>query len=259
MKGLVVELCGLPGAGKSSLARDVVAGALALGADAPGVRMLTAAIGPEIPSTRRIARKLRLVTGETLRRPASAGGVGWNVARSGQGGVGPVASRWVQWEATQRLMAEARSAPGLHLFDEGVTQALWSLGIRGDPSATLDRLRRRAGRWDHPDLVAMLDLPIETVDARLSRRRSHHSRLQGTAEGALRRAELARGRELFERLLSWWAECLPADVWVIRMGDAATPSPHRASELLAAIDRLRASGAVAGPPERGGARLVQPT
>ncbi len=260
MTGFIVELCGLPGVGKSSLARDVAAGSAERG---DGVAMPTAAIGPEVGAVRRIGRKLRLVTEESLRRPVSSGEAAWRIARSGQGGIGPVASRWVQWEATQRLMAEARSTPGVHLFDEGVTQALWSLGLRGDSSATLGALGATTGRWDHPDLIAVLDRPIETVDARLRRRGSRHSRLQDSTDDALRRAELSRGKDLFDRLVEWWAECLPAQVTIIRMieGDGSPPA-IQASGLLAAIDRRQAPGAAVGPDgpsEAEGPRLVQPT
>lgn len=223
---MVVELCGLPGAGKSYLVREVSASATEGAVD---IRLPTEAIGPDVPRMRRIGRKLRLVTGETLRRPASSTDAMRRIVGSGQGGVGPISSRWVQWATTQRLMSVARSTPGVHLFDEGVTQALWSLGLRGDPSTTLAALGRTAGRWEHPDRVIVLDLPIELIDRRLSERGSRHSRLQDVADPAARRAELAKGKELLDRLLDWWTEVLPSDVTVTRMGADAGP------DLLATI------------------------
>jgi hypothetical protein len=237
---LVVELCGLPGAGKSYLAREVRASAAGGDVD---IRLPTAAIGPDVPAVRRIGRKLRLVTEETLRQPVPSADALRRIVGSGQGGVGPISSRWVQWVATQRLVALARSTPGVHLFDEGVTQALWSLGLRGDPSETLAALRRTVGRWERPDLIIVLDLPIELIDRRLSERGSRHSRLQDL-DAEERRAELAKGKELLDRLADWWVEVLPSDVSVARMGEGAFSSQSGGnSELLAAITgRLHASG-----------------
>ena len=240
---LVVELCGLPGAGKSTFAREVLASSTE---GSVRVRLPAEATGPEVPRVRRIGRKLRLVTGETLRQPASSVDAMRRIAASGQGDVGSISSRWVQWVATQRLMTVARSTPGVHLFDEGVTQALWSLGLRGDPSTTLAALRRSVGRWEHPDHVIVLDLPIELIDRRLSERGSRHSRLQDVADAGARRAELARGRELLDRLLDWWGEVLPSDVSVTRMGEGACSSPSGGgSELLATITRRPHASGVA--------------
>jgi len=232
---LVVELCGLPGAGKSYLAREVLASAAG---GSVHVRLPTEAVGPEVPRVRRIGRKLRLVTGETIRRPVPSVDTMRRIVGSGQGGMRPVSSRWVQWVATQRLMAVARSTPGVHLFDEGVTQALWSLGLRGDPSTTLAALRRTVGRWEHPDHIIVLDLPVELIDRRLSERGSHHSRLQAVADATARRAELAKGQDLLDRLLDWWVEVLPSDVSVTRMGEEACSSRSGGGmELLATITR----------------------
>jgi AAA domain len=238
---LVVELCGLPGAGKSSLAREVLASAPEGDVH---IRVPTEAIGPEVPTVRRIGRKLRLVTGETVRQPVPSADAMRRIVGSGQGGVGPISSRWVQWVTTQRLMAVARRTPGVHLFDEGVTQALWSLGLRGDPSSTLAALRRTVGRWDHPDRIIVLDPPIELIDRRLSERGSRHSRLQDVADATARRAELTKGKELLDRLIDWWIEVLPSDVTITRMGeDACSSRSGGGSGLLATITgRPHASG-----------------
>lgn len=238
---LVIELCGLPGAGKSYLANEVRAAAAG---DKLDIQMPTGAVGPAVPSVRRIGRKLRLVTEATLRQPVRSADAMRRIAGSGQGGAGPITSRWVQWVATQRLMAVARSTPGVHLFDEGVTQALWSLGLRGDLSTILAALRQTVGRWEHPDLIIVLDLPIELIDRRLSERPSRHSRLQDLDDAEERRAELAKGKELLDRLADWWVDVLPSDVSVARMDEAACSSPSGAgSGLLAVItDRLHARG-----------------
>ena len=50
--------------------------------------------------------------------------------------------RCVQWAITQRLLTSAGRSPGVHLFDEGLLQSLWSVGLRGDVTPTLRSLEQ---------------------------------------------------------------------------------------------------------------------
>ncbi len=141
------------------------------------------------------------------------------IRRSGQPGPGEAASRWVQWASTQALMSRARRAPGVHLFDEGVIQALWSLGLRGDPADVLQTLADSAGRWSRPDLVVVVDPPIDLLVRRLRDRPSQHSRVQRIDDDDELHAELVRGRSLLESLLAWWGEVAEDEASVVRIGD----------------------------------------
>ena len=194
---VIVELCGLPGAGKTSLSRAIGGGRAGFAVTRPN-----RTVAPDIPDVPRIARKLGLVAEEALRRGAFELEMAHLIGRSRQPGLGGAAARWVQWASTQALMRRARDVPGVHLFDEGVLQALWSLALRGDPAATLRALGGSVGRWSSPDLVIVVDPPVELVARRLSDRRSTHSRLQPSTDDAELRAELVRGRAIFDRLLS---------------------------------------------------------
>jgi hypothetical protein len=94
----------------------------------------------------------------------------------------------------------------VHVFDEGVLQALWSLALRGDPSAILRTLGDSTGRWAAPDLVIVVDPPVDLLVGRLRGRSSQHSRLQRSTDDVELHAELVRGRSLMERLVAWWEE-----------------------------------------------------
>ncbi len=213
-RSCIVELCGLPGAGKTSIATDLgrEEGSLITSRPALG-------IGPEVPAARRLSRKLGLVASASIRRPALEATMARGIRRSGQPGPGEAASRWVQWASTQALMSRARRAPGVHLFDEGVIQALWSLGLRGDPADVLQTLADSAGRWSRPDLVVVVDPRIDLLVRRLRDRPSQHSRVQRIDDDDELHAELVRGRSLLESLLAWWGEVAEDEASVVRIGD----------------------------------------
>ena len=153
----IVELCGLPGAGKTWLAS-------ALGQEEGTLvtSMPALGIGPEVPTARRLSRKLGLVAAASIRRPALEATMAKRIWRSGQPRPGDTASRWVQWTGTQALMSRARQAPGVHLFDEGVIQALY---LRNTASKT-------------PLLAAVGPLQFEVVQFRLESEYGAESRLE---------------------------------------------------------------------------------
>jgi len=213
---VIVELCGLPGAGKTSLAEAVAGVELGFPLARPAL-----GIAPEVARGRRLVRKFGLVAGEATRRPVMEARIALRLARSGQPGPGQAASRWVQWASTQSLLRKARGADQVHLFDEGVLQALWSLSLRGDPSATLATLSRSVGRWTSPDLVIVVDPPVELVADRLRDRPSAHSRLQRLADDAELHAELVRGRALLDGLIAWWEATASAGAPVMRIAGAS--------------------------------------
>lgn len=86
-------------------------------------------------------------------------------------------------------------------MEEGLTQALWSIGSRGDVTEMLDH----ASSAGHPsaDVVVLVRAPIALVRRRLDERSSRHSRLQRVADDAIDE-ELARGEALLDRLVEWW-------------------------------------------------------
>ncbi len=196
---LLIEFCGLPGAGKSHLAGALLASLRREGIPA---RAGDASIAPDIAPVRRIPRKLLAAGREVLSDPAGAARVGLAIARAERDAV-DVVSRSLQWFVTQRVLDRAAGRAGVHVFGEGVLQALWSIGLRGDPDALLELLDAGAARWIRPRVLVVVNAPTDVADARLGARRSSHSRTQalGAAE---RTAELRRGRELLESLVEWW-------------------------------------------------------
>lgn len=252
-RAVIVELCGLPGAGKTSLAS-------ALGHVQDGASFLrpTLGIAPDVSAERRLARKLGLVAVETIRRPVLEAKIASRIGRSGQPGTVEAVSRWVQWASTQSLMGRARGTPQVHLFDEGVVQALWSLALRGDPAATLGTLSGSVGRWSFPDVVIVLDPPVELLVRRLRDRRSAHSRLQRLSDDAELHAELVRGRALLDRLITWWRSAAPAEASVIRIGGAYHDPGVVMHAIDAAVHRIDAKPPIVAVGGREGASAAGP-
>jgi hypothetical protein len=195
-RALVVELAGLPGSGKSALAS-----ALGRAAAEAGVTLALprARIGPEAPAPARLGRKLGLVVAAAAARPA--GSVGTWGAIAGSQRTGRLA-RVVQWSSTEGVLATAARREGVQLLDEGVVQALWSIGLRGDVRPVL-RALDADGRVPLPDVVVAVRLDTDVIERRLAARRSRHSRVQAVADPRARRRELERGQELLDSLLAW--------------------------------------------------------
>ena len=232
--GLVVELFGLPGVGKSSFAAELLRASTAQGLR---LERAGAVIDPGVPGWRRVGRKVVLALGECARRPLRSGIAARAVLRSQDRDIRRGMPRWLHWLVVQRLLSSALDGPGVHLFDEGALQALWSIGLRGDVAPILGRIEGAPGRWALPHLVVFLDAPLEEIDRRLSARASRHSRVQHAADPRSRRAELERGAGLAARILRWW-EGGGGERPVVRVdAGPGTSLRHAASQVIGRIGR----------------------
>lgn len=194
----VVELCGLPGVGKT-----FVADRLAVALDEVGLaaRHDDRGVGPDVPVVLRLGRKGRLVVSRVISQPTTTARALLRIATEQHGGRDAIA-RSVQWLVTQGLLEQARRGIGVRLLDEGLMQSLWSIGLRGGVDRLLDVLDT-SGAWVEPDVVVAVEAPLGTVRRRLGARSSAHSRTQRLPEAEVL-SELRRGEELLRRLLDWW-------------------------------------------------------
>ncbi len=217
-----MELCGLPGSGKTTLARTLVEVLAVAGVEAT---VLDTPISAAVGRSARVARRLGLASTAVVRRPVpSARAAAWFA--TGRQSPGDAASAFVQWLAVQSLVDRADGAASVHLLEEGAVQTLWTALLRADGPPAAGSAWALLPRSARSDLVVLVDVPLATASARLARRRSRHSRTQ-LLDPKARRAELVRGRDLLEDLV---AHCpLP----VVRVAGDDERSARQTAEAVA--------------------------
>ena len=191
--GLVVELCGLPGSGKSALAEATCAalrrhGVEAVVADLP--------VSAAAPASARVRRKVLAAAAAAAGDPVATARVVRAVAGSRptpRDGLGLAA----QWLTVRGLQRAARARVGVSLVEEGVVQTLWSLALRAPEDGA--GVPRMLDAWS-PDLLVVVDAPLDVLLGRLESRASRHSRTQRLAVDR-REPELERGRLLLDLLV----------------------------------------------------------
>jgi hypothetical protein len=216
----IVEFFGLPGVGKSYVAALTRQGLSDLGIAS---RLADRRVGPDMTGHVRVRRKLGLVSSQGLSHPLRSIRVVRGIW-AGQRDPSSALSRSVQSLVTQGLFARARRRGGVHLFEEGILQTLWSVGLRGRLDGMLRLLGEDAPQPTLPDLAVVVDAPIRVILSRLRSRGAHHSRTERLA-GDEQEAELTRGEELLVELLAWW-ESAGGPGRVVRVNNAGDGAPN---------------------------------
>ena len=206
---LVVEFCGLPGSGKSSVAAHTCRALRSAGVEA---YVADLAVSAAAARPARVVRRAGLALRQAVRGPSDAAQVARLVAATGQS-PRDGAALLAQLLAVQRLVARARRRNGVALLEEGLVQTLWSVALRSRVDCA-DELDRWLATTASPDLVVLVDAPTGMVLDRLAARPSRHSRTQRLGPRELVR-ELGDGRRLLDRLL-------PRDALTVR-NDGTVP------------------------------------
>ena len=82
------------------------------------------------------------------------------------------------WLLVTALLRRSRNKTGIHLFDQGVLQGLWSIGFEADRDGTLKFLqhpRSQVAGW--PSLVIDVHASLEQLEARIRARPANRSRV----------------------------------------------------------------------------------
>lgn len=180
MTGLRVEFCGAPGAGKTTLATAVAERLDGAGhaVDSPARRIAST------QRPRRIAAKALLGARRALREPTATAAEVRTLARTDQQGLADLVRVTFNWQFVRELACrhgtggDAR-AHDVILYDQGIFQALWSVGFSAaDDWAAMRRLTLPAGCL--PDLLVVVRADAGTLAARLAEREGGDTRVEET-------------------------------------------------------------------------------
>lgn len=162
----VVEFVGLPGSGKTTLARTIAATLRASGVDVlePVARV------NELGRARRGVTKFAYCAREGLRAPAATAALARLVAESRQPNLALAAKNLTNLVLQRALAIPARPADVV-IHDQGVFQSLWSLNLQARNPPLLDAaLYARVAGGARRRLVVFLDADVARVLERLSMR-----------------------------------------------------------------------------------------
>jgi thymidylate kinase len=197
---VIIELCGVPGAGKSTIAHELVGELHRLGQAAS---LPLEEVSPRRSRSHRLRRKLRRAAVETAGHPLASARTVRAVMRSRQPSRRDVAIRSLNWLVLRAAMRRASTTVGFHVIDQGLVQELCSLGFSGDAGSAID-VADPGAELLAPDLILVVEVELGLADQRLAARPGQESRVEG--EGVDRHRELERQAELVEELLAAWME-----------------------------------------------------
>ena len=229
---VIVEMFGLPGAGKSTVAREVINELRAAGLrveddDLPPLSLL-ARVGRYARFAKFCAARLRLLAAVTRYAAAIRP---WSATRA--------AFAWeIFVHAFGRLEAKRRGADAV-ILSQGALQASWSVGVRGSipGDEMLGRMFEELARADSPTIVAEIDLAASDAAGRVARRRGGGSRFDGMPASRVR-VELQSMSDLAGRIARNVRD--RAATRFVRL-DAALPASRNGRALTRMVLELRSA------------------
>ena len=172
-----IEFIGLPGVGKSTLSHRV---AEILQRRGWRVAQPTYSADHDLRSWERQLLKVRLVLAEAVLHPIRTASSVRAILATRQAGASDLIHVTVNWLFMSSLLRKAERREGVHIFDEGLLNALWSIGFRARSAAHVTMLERLARQRSTPVVVALMESDIPSIRERLHLRKNGDSRLERT-------------------------------------------------------------------------------
>ncbi len=178
---LLIEFLGLPGSGKTTLARRVVP---ILQADRIPARLVdpeaeTRHIRPSTGLHRLIsvARLMKPTGTAILSEPNFALRLTTAIFRSNQPSIRDSLKVLNNWFRVRTALLRSSPAPGVHLFDQGLFQAWWAVEFRARNPTEIASYFHRSSQI-LPDMLIILRASHATIQRRLDARPAEISRLE---------------------------------------------------------------------------------
>jgi hypothetical protein len=236
-----VEFVGLPGAGKSEVSRAV---ATLLRARGLVVFEPSYHLDHATPLAGRRVSKLWLAARGWAHNRAQSRFWLHTLAQSHQPGARRRRAVTVNWFYLLGSAHRCADVPGIHVFDQGLLQGLWSIGYAADrPDVISLSLLARLRRALPPRaLVVLVEADIPTIRQRLAARNTGRSRLERDVAAGHSVAWLAKATQVLEcvEAIAWQLTHLH-DVMVLRINtDAEGSVPTQSAAIVDAIAELLA-------------------
>jgi hypothetical protein len=186
---MLIEFFGLPGSGKSTISRLVADLLLKRGL---AVEEITYNLDHGRSHAERLLVKLSHLLRYAAAHPRCAFSGLVAVAVTRQASLHDLCKSVFNWMFIASLASRKRSSNSITLLDQGIAQALWSVGFAARREASLDLLWAEAKRAAlRPDLVICVRADFQTIGDRLAARERRVSRLDalGRDQQALQHAE----------------------------------------------------------------------
>jgi thymidylate kinase len=186
---MLIEFFGLPGAGKSTMSRLAADLLLQRGIV---VDEITYTLDHRRPGVERQLTKLGQLLRYAAAHPGRALSDSVRITVTRQATLLDLGKSIFNWTFIAAIAWQNRSSTNIAFLDQGIAQAMWSVGFAARHENWLDRLRAvTRGMALRPDLVIHVRANLQTIGERLASRRRRVSRLDALHGDykALQRAE----------------------------------------------------------------------
>lgn len=198
---MIVELVGMPGAGKSYLCSCVAAAAVERGIDSLET---TPPVDDQSMAKVRFG-KISRAAAFALLHPLLSVRLGLIVVLSGQSSFSGMFTKGIN--LLSELKRFGSRGRGIRLSDQGVVQAVWSIGFRAKKPVA-EKLLNAVQRW-LPGTLVVIEVDRGSNIEQLATRENGHSLFDRLPADELKDA-MDRGSAFLAELIGYWGELVPA-------------------------------------------------
>ncbi len=237
-RALSVEFVGMPASGKSALSHRV---AEILAARGVAVEQPSWVLAHDISYPARWMRKSVIVGSRMATRPGDLFKTVGAIRATRQYSSLDTMRMTFNWLLVRALRERPGSAGSVHLFDQGVLQALWSIGLGGKKGAITQLARHLDGAMPRPDVAVFLNASPDAVRRRLEMRPGQDSRIERRLSARKDEAIFEHGTALFEeviRVAEEWRSQHGVPVVVVVVNDWDDGLDRTATMLAARLQLL---------------------
>ena len=171
----IVEFIGLPGVGKSTISHRVAAflSQRGISVNEPSNIELF-----KYGKYKRIIRKGIFIAREVIFHPKGVWLSAKIIISTKQRFIKDLIKVFLNWVYVSSMRKSCSEVYGVHLFDQGIFQALWSIGFGAMAVDFLNLAKILFNSLEVPHVVVVLNASQDTIKKRLTKRTICHSRLE---------------------------------------------------------------------------------